>query len=127
MNVFSQNVTPTRDTTKIVLSTDVARAVAVDLIEGDQAKEEVKVLTLEVDTLKAALSTRDSLVILRENQIEDYIKLQTLGSVELQQKTQDIERLNKELRKQMNLKGLFEVTTGVTATLLIVSLLINAF
>lgn len=99
----------------------------VDIVEGEQAKEEVKLLTLEVDTLKAALSLRDSLVVLRENQIEDYIKLQTLGSVELQQKTQDIERLNKELRKQMNLKGLFEVTTGVTATLLIVSLLINAF
>lgn len=127
MNAFSQNVTPTKDTTKIVLSTDVARAVAVDLVEGDQAKEEVKLLTLEVDTLKTALNVRDSLVTLRENQIEDLIKIQELELVELQQKTKDIQRLNRELKRESGWKSTFVTTTGLTAALLLISILANTF
>lgn len=124
-NSFSQTVTPIRDTSKITLSTETARRIAVDLLEGDKAKEEVKVLSQEIDTLKAVVALQDSLVILKENEIKSLNNVIELQSVGDKERLQEITRLNKELSKQLALKTVFEVTTGITAIALIVSLIVN--
>lgn len=124
-NSFSQTVTPIKDTSKITLSTETARRIAVDLLEGDKAKEEVKILSQEIDTLKAVVTLQDSLVILKENEIKSLNKVIELQSVGDKERLQEITRLNKELNKQLALKTVFEVTTGITAIALIVSLIVN--
>jgi len=124
-NSFSQNVTELRDTSKIVLTTEVARAVAVDLVEGDQAREEVRILGSEILELKSIITLQDSLGIMRENQISNLEKVIQLQQIQTQQSREDYERLNKDLRKQSNLKVLFEATTGVAVVGLIVAIVLG--
>lgn len=124
-NSFSQIVTPIRDTTRVTLSTEVARKVAVDLVEGDKAKKELELRLQEIDTLKAINFLQDSLILLKANEIESLSKIVDIKTVEDQEKQQRIEELNKDLRKQVTLKSVFATTTGVTAVALIVSLLIG--
>lgn len=124
-NSFSQIVTPIRDTTKVTLSTEVARKVAVDLVEGDKAKKELELRLQEIDTLKTINFLQDSLILLKANEIKSLSKIVDIKTVEDQEKQQRIEELNKDLRKQVTLKSVFATTTGVTVVALIVSLLIG--
>ena len=124
-NSFSQIVTPIRDTTKVTLSTEVARKVAVDLVEGDKAKKELELRLQEIDTLKTINFLQDSLILLKANEIKSLNKIVDIKTVEDQEKQQRIEELNKDLRKQITLKSTFATTTGVTVVALIVSLLIG--
>lgn len=124
-NSFSQTVTPIRDTSRIVLSTETARRVAIDLLEGDKAREEVQILSKEIDTLKAVVALQDSLVILRENEIKDLNKIVELQTVGDKEKLQRIDNLNRELKKQVTLKTVFETTTGVATIALIISLIVH--
>lgn len=124
-NSFSQIVTPIRDTTRVTLSTEVARKVAVDLVEGDKAKKELELRLQEIDTLKTINFLQDSLILLKANEIKSLNKIVDIKTVEDQEKQQRIEELNKDLRKQVTLKSVFATTTGVTVVALIVSLLIG--
>lgn len=124
-NSFSQTVTPIRDTSRIVLSTETARRVAIDLLEGDKAREEVQILSQEIDTLKAVVALQDSLVILRENEIKDLNKIVELQTIGDKEKLQRIDNLNRELKKQVTLKTVFETTTGVATVALIISLIVH--
>lgn len=124
-NSFSQIVTPIRDTTRVTLSTEVARKVAVDLVEGDKAKKELELRLQEIDTLKTINFLQDSLILLKANEIKSLNKIVDIKTVEDQEKQQRIEELNKDLRKQVTLKSTFATTTGVTVVALIVSLLIG--
>ena len=124
-NSFSQIVTPIRDTTKVTLSTEVARKVAVDLVEGDKAKKELELRLREIDTLKTINFLQDSLILLKANETKSLSKIVDIKTVEDQEKQQRIEELNKDLRKQVTLKSAFATTTGVTVVALIVSLLIG--
>ena len=124
-NSFSQIVTPIRDTTRVTLSTEVARKVAVDLVEGDKAKKELELRLREIDTLKTINFLQDSLILLKANEIKSLSKIVDIKTVEDQEKQQRIEELNKDLRKQITLKSTFATTTGVTVVALIVSLLIG--
>ena len=124
-NSFSQIVTPIRDTTRVTLSTEVARKVAVDLVEGDKAKKELELRLREIDPLKTINFLQDSLILLKANEIKSLSKIVDIKTVEDQEKQQRIEELNKDLRKQVTLKSAFATTTGVTVVALIVSLLIG--
>lgn len=124
-NSFSQTVTESKDTTGIILTTTVARQVAVDLLEGDRAEEEVNLLNQEVDTLKQIVALQDSLGILKDNKIAALNKVLELQFVEDKENLRKLENLNKELRKQTALKTVFEVTTGISVIALIVSLILG--
>ena len=124
-NSFSQIVTPIRDTTRVTLSTEVARKVAVDLVEGDKAKKELELRLREIDTLKTINFLQDSLILLKANELKSLSKIVDIKTVKDQEKQQRIEELNKDLRKQVTLKSAFATTTGVTVVALIVSLLIG--
>ncbi len=122
-NAFSQNVTEIKDTSHIVLTTDVARKVAVDLVMGDQAREELALTNAKVLELTNIIALQDSLGIMRENEISHLRKVVELQTLQTQQNLEDTEKLHKDLRKQSNLKTLFEVTTGVSTIALVISLI----
>ena len=124
-NGFSQTVTESRDTTHIVLSTEVARKVALDLVEGDKAKQEVLVLSDKVEVLEDLVTTQDTMIQVKDREISDIQKLREMEGVILSQQSQEVDRLNRELQKQLRYKSTFQVATGVAAIALIVSLLVN--
>lgn len=124
-NSFSQTVTETKDTTHIVLSTAVARQVAIDLVEGDRAKEEVMVLLEKTEVLENLIAVQDTMITYQNQEIEKIQKVRELENILLSQQYQEADRLGKELKKQLRYKTTFQITTGLAAVALIVSLLVN--
>lgn len=113
------------DTTKVVLSVDVARKVATDLVEGDFAKD-------RVDTLERIVYLQDSLIAHQKSQntyLEQQLGIQktllTYSEAENQDKLQTIESLDKQLKKQQQLSTGLRIG-GVTLTVgLLVLLLVK--
>lgn len=124
-NAFSQTVTEIKDTTHIVLTTEVARQVAVDLVEGDQAKAELKLTNSKVAELKNLVALQDSLGIMRDSEVSYLRKALELQTIQIQQNQEDYNRLNREIKKQSALKTVFATTTGIAATALIVLLIVG--
>jgi hypothetical protein len=125
-NSFSQTATEvSKDTTHIVLSNEVARQVAADLLEGDALFQENNLLYEEIDHLKGVVAIQDSLRTFQNNQIVSLEKIIELKELQAQQYSVDYKNLNKEVRKQSTLKTVFMTTTAATAVALIVTLLIG--
>ena len=123
-NSFSQNVTEiSKDTTCIVLSNEIARQVAADLLEGDALFQENNILYEEIDRYKRVIAVQDSIRSFQNNQIVSLEKIIELQELQSQQNSIDYKNLNKEIRKQAALKTVFMTTTAATAVALIVSLL----
>lgn len=121
MNAFSQNVT---DTSKIVLDVDIAKQIAVELVEGDCAKE--KVLAQE-----KLISYQDSVLVLDRKiigNLERQIALQgqAVQSYEatLLDREKTITDLKKDVKRQRAGKTVFMTTTGISVVALIISLII---
>lgn len=112
-NGFSQTVTQQRDT-GIFLTTEVARQVAIELIERDQALDELTICTEEVQKLREVISLQDSLSILRGHQVSSLENIIQLQQVQNQQNQVDYAELNKELRKQVAYKSVFATTTVIS-------------
>ena len=110
---FSQTVTEIKDTCHVVLSTDVARKVAVDLLEGDAAKEQVLLLEEKTAVLDSTITVQQKQIYLQEEQNIAQNKLLEIYKVQAAQNTQDIERLNKDLRRATTRGTIFATTTGI--------------
>lgn len=123
MNGFSQTVTENKDTTHVVLSTRVARRVAVDLVLGDKAREENKLLVEKVGTLNNIVNVQDSLLLVRSRELKAFADIVELDNLQLKQQSQDITRLNKDIEKQVKVKKGFQIATGVSVIVAIICLL----
>ena len=126
MNVFSQNVTEvSKDTSKITLSTETARRIAVDLVEGDQAKALVKELEKKVEGYEDYCEVQDSALVFIGKQLAAKEEIIDLQNIQLQQSFEDYDYLEKEVKYQTRWKTVFEATTVVSTLALIVSMLIG--
>lgn len=123
MNAFSQTVTEIKDTCHVVLSTDVARKVAVDLLEGDAAKEQVLLLEEKTAVLDSTITVQQKQIYLQEEQNVAQNKLLEIYKVQAAQNTQDIERLNKDLRRATTRGTIFATTTGIAVVGLVCALI----
>lgn len=123
LNVFSQTVTEIRDTSHVVLTTEVARKVAVDLLEGDAAKEQLLLLERKAEVLDSTITLQQSQIGILEKQSIAQEKLLEMYRVESVQNMQDVERLNRDLRRASTRGTIFATTTGVAVVALIVSLI----
>lgn len=112
-NSFSQNVTEIKDTCHVVLSTDVARKVAVDLLEGDAAKEQVSILERKTSVLDSTILVQQKQIQIQGNQITAQDKLLEIYKVQAAQNIQEVERLNKDLKRASTRGTVFTITTGV--------------
>lgn len=122
-NSFSQTVTEIKDTCHVVLSTDVARKVAVDLLEGDAAKEQLHIVEEKAAVLDSTVTVQQQQIWLQEEQFIAQGKLLELYKVQAAQNIQDVERLNKEIRVQRTWSTVFATTTGVSVIALVCALI----
>lgn len=97
-NSFSQT-----DTTRITLPVDIARKVAVDLVEGDLAKEQVDTLKKVVTLQQEVIGGQTTQINALEKQVEAQKLLLTYSEAESLDRLQAVEDLNKQLRKQQRL------------------------
>lgn len=116
-NVFSQNVT---DSTRVVLSTEVARKVAAELVEKDMLVSQSKIL-------------RDSIGILEEINAEqiatiiDYKKQELVYSLKFQgydKQLQEDRVLQENLKQQVKTNRAWAIGLGGTTVLSMLSMIL---
>lgn len=115
---FSQTVT--QDTTGISLPGTVAKEVVKDLILGDRAKEEVKVLEEMVLLQSKKNAILDSLNQVLYNRIGNYVKIIDIKDKQFETVTKLNNVLEDSLKTQRRKTSFYKVTTvmGVTASLI---------
>lgn len=120
---FSQTVTEIKDTCHVVLSTDVARKVAVDLLEGDAAKEQTSLLEEEVAALESTIAIQQKQIYFQEEQNTAQNELLEIYRIQAVQNTQDIEQLNRSLKRASTRGTIFATTTGIAVVGLVCALI----
>ena len=120
----SQNATPVqRDTSKVVLSTEVARKVLIDLERKDALEKEREILLEEVENLKQQ-DTLSSYQISNLKQQKGYLEnLLEMSKVTSDAREQRMDQIEKSLSKASRLNLVLGTTTAFTTLGLIIALI----
>ena len=104
-----------QDTQQIQLAPKVARLVVTDLLEGDQAKLEVKLLDQEVTLLKDKIKVLDSIAGKKDAIISNYEEILGKKDNQLNLSSELSKKLQADLKKQKAKAKLFQMGSGVLA------------
>ena len=110
--------------TQIQLQVPLARLVVTDLVEGDSAKEQIKVLAKEADLLMQQISVKDSIIGKKNSIILNYENIIGKKDEQIITSKSLSEKLQRDLKKQKAVTKLFKAGSGVflTATALAIFL-----
>jgi hypothetical protein len=103
---FSQSVI---DTTKIQLKKPIARLVIKDLIVGDGAKEEIKLLSNKLNLLETKIVVKDSVIFQLNERVMNFESILNTQSSQISLSKELNDKLQLDLKKQ---KVKTKLTTG---------------
>ena len=101
-----------QDTQQIQLKPQVARLVVTDLLEGDQAKLEVKLLDEQVILLKDRISIADSILGKKEAIIQNYEEILGKKDDQLGISKELSKKLQTTIKKEKAKRKLYQLGTG---------------
>ena len=104
-NGFSQD-------TQISLQTQVAKLVITDLVKGDSAKEQIKLLAKEADLLIEQISVKDSIIVKQKSIISNYEEIVGTKEEQLNTSKELSLMLQTDLKKQKAKTKLFKFASG---------------
>ena len=113
--ILNLSVGLAQDTQQIQLAPKVARLVVTDLLEGDQAKLEVKLLDQEVTLLKDKIKVLDSIAGKKDAIISNYEEILGKKDNQLNLSSELSKKLQTDLKKQKAKTKLFQMGSGVFA------------
>jgi len=113
--ILNLSVGLAQDTQQIQLQPRVARLVVTDLLEGDQAKLEVKLLDQEVTLLKDKIKVLDSIAGKKDAIISNYEDILGKKDNQLNLSSELSKKLQTDLKKQKAKTKLFQMGSGVFA------------
>jgi len=121
--ILNLSVGLAQDTQQIQLAPKVARLVVTDLLEGDQAKLEVKLLDQQVTLLKDKIKVLDSIAGKKDAIISNYEEILGKKDNQLNLSSELSKKLQTDLKKQKAKTKLFQMGSGVFAVARILLLL----
>jgi len=113
--ILNLSVGLAQDIQQIQLAPKVARLVVTDLLEGDQAKLEVKLLDQEVTLLKDKIKVLDSIAGKKDAIISNYEEILGKKDNQLNLSSELSKKLQTDLKKQKAKTKLFQMGSGVFA------------
>ena len=113
--ILNLSVGLAQDTQQIQLAPKVARLVVTDLLEGDQAKLEVKLLDQQVTLLKDKIKVLDSIAGKKDTIISNYEEILGKKDNQLNLSSELSKKLQTDLKKQKAKTKLFQMGSGVFA------------
>ena len=113
--ILNLSVGLAQDTQQIQLAPKVARLVVTDLLEGDQAKLEVKLLDQQVTLLKDKIKVLDSIAGKKDAIISNYEDILGKKDNQLNLSSELSKKLQADLKKQKAKAKLFQMGSGVLA------------
>jgi hypothetical protein len=104
------------DTSKVVISTRIAKRIATDLVSGDFCKKKVIYLELNINELQKKVVIKDSMILNRESKIENLNSL-LLKKDEMFSMQEEISKTYlKDLRKYKRTTLLYKILALIGAS-----------
>jgi hypothetical protein len=108
---------------KVVIDTSIARKIAVDLVKGDECKQELKIVKENINLLNQKVSVKDSIINNQKNQIVNLNKMVDGKDKLIKISDENLNNTKKQLLKSKFNTTIFKVTTivfiGVAGVLLL--------
>jgi hypothetical protein len=104
------------DTSKVVISTRIAKRIATDLVSGDFCKKKIIYLELNINELQKKVVIKDSMILNRESKIENLNSL-LLKKDEMFSMQEEISKTYlKDLRKYKRTTLLYKILALIGAS-----------
>lgn len=104
------------DTSKVVISTTIARKIATDLISGDFCKKKVIYLELNISELQKKVSIKDSVIFNKQSKISNLNLIISKKDELLIQQEEISKTYLKDLRKSRRTTLLYKILALIGAT-----------
>lgn len=118
MLVCGKSFSQTDTKNKVVIDTSIAKKIAIDLIKGDECKEELKITKNNVLLLEKKVSLKDSIIIGNKNHIVNLNKMVEGKDNLLKISEENLSNAKKELSKSKKNTLLYKLTTLISISAL---------
>lgn len=118
MLVCGKSFSQTDTKNKVVIDTSIAKKIAIDLIKGDECKEELKITKNNVLLLEKKVSLKDSIIIGNKNHIVNLNKMVEGKDNLLKISEENLSNAKKELSKSKKNTFLYKLTTLISISVL---------
>ena len=121
--VCGKSFSQTDTKNKVVIDTSIARKIAIDLVKGDECKQELKIVKENINLLNQKVTVKDSIINNHKNQIVNLNKMVDGKDKLIKISDENLNNTKKQLLKSKFNTTIFKITTivlvGVTGVLLL--------
>lgn len=118
MLLCGKGISQTDTKNKVVIDTSLARKIAIDLVKGDECKEELKLVYQNVSLLEKKVSVKDSIVSTQKNQIVNLNKMVEGKDKLLKISDESLSITKKELSKSKRNTFFYKLSTLISVSAL---------
>lgn len=118
MLLCGKGISQTDTKNKVVIDTSLARKIAIDLVKGDECKEELKLVYKNVSLLEKKVSVKDSIVSTQKNQIVNLNKMVEGKDKLLKISDESLSITKKELSKSKRNTFFYKLSTLISVSAL---------
>lgn len=123
MLVCGKSFSQTDTKNKVVIDTSLAKKIAIDLVKGDECKEELKIVYKNISLLENKSLVKDSIINVQKNQILNLDKIVDGKEKLLNISNDNLKNTQRQLKKSKFNSTFYKLTTlaliGVTGVILV--------
>jgi hypothetical protein len=123
MLVCGKSFSQTDTKNKVVIDTSLAKKIAIDLVKGDECKEELKIVYKNISLLENKVFVKDSIINVQKNQITNFGKMVDGKEKLLNISNDNLKNTQRQLKKSKFNSTFYKLTTlaliGITGVILV--------
>lgn len=123
MFVCGKSISQTDIQNKVAIDTSIARKIAIDLVKGDECKEELKIVNKNILLLKDKIGVKDSIIHAQKSQLINFGKMVDGKDKLLQISDENLSNAKKQISKYKTSNLFWKGSTLLTISLIGVVLL----
>jgi hypothetical protein len=123
MLVCGKSFSQTDTKNKVVIDTSLAKKIAIDLVKGDECKEELKIVYKNISLLENKVFVKDSIINVQKNQITNFGKMVDGKEKLLNISNDNLKNTQRQLKKSKFNSSFYKLTTlaliGITGVIIV--------
>jgi hypothetical protein len=122
MLVCGKSFSQTDTKNKVVIDTAIAKKIAIDLLKGDECKQELKIVYKNTDLLNEKIIVKDSIIQNQKKQIDNFNKIILDKDKLLKISDENLSNTKKQLFSNQKNVLFYKITSIVSLTLLTIQI-----